>query len=405
MARTVFSNANLLDGENAARPGATVIVDNERILATHSNTSGPAQPQPNDRIVDLTGFSLMPGMVTGHFHAAYSQAGDSVVPHDASATKQALWAHGNALTALRCGYTSVVGAGTHFDIDATLADAIDSGVVQGPRFIPASRALTPSAVGEQSGEDAPFITCHGPDAFRSAALLEIQRGAKVIKLFAASGHALLGTREMTADELRAVVETAKAHGVRTRAHVGGRDQVLQCVRLGVDIIDHADGMDDECIEAFLEHGCFVLPSLHMPYLTSLDNNAPLAELFNPKDFEQMLGVVPKAAAAGVKFVPGDDYGIGVLPHGSYSGELACYVEQVGLSPLEVIKWATRNGGELMGIADLGTVAPGKLADLVVVDGDPSDDINILRDPERIVAVIKGGEVVCGELPVARAVTA
>jgi imidazolonepropionase-like amidohydrolase len=104
-----------------------------------------------------------------------------------------------------------------------------------------------------------------------------------------------------------------------------------------------------------------------------------------------------AAAAGVKFVPGDDYGFGALPHGSYSGELACYVEECGIDPLEVIRWATRNGGALTGIPDLGTIAPGKLADLLVVDGDPSRDIRVLMQPERLLAVFKGGQLVSGSI--------
>ena len=395
MNRTIYKNANLLDGENPARRGTTIVVEGDRITTVTSGASTP--PKATDEVIDLGGLTLMPGMVSGHYHAAYSQSGDHAVPMDAPESRQAYQALGNVQTALRLGYTSLVGAGTFFDIDANLAASIDSGAVTGPRLIPSSRAITPSPVGDR--EDSPYINHEGPDAVREATRREIERGAKVIKLFAASGHALLGTREMTEDELRAAVEVADEHGVRTRAHVCGRDAVMRCIRAGIRIIDHADGMDDECMEALVENNCFVLPSLFMPYLTKVDPNAPGAELFDPKDFDEMVSVLPKAIAAGVKFVPGDDYGFGVLAHGDYPGELACYVDGCGIDALEVIKWATRNGGELTGVPDLGTIAPGKIADMVVVDGDPSQDIHVLTKPERILAVIKSGELVSGKLPV------
>ncbi len=393
MARTYFRNANLLDGESSAKSGVTVVVDGDRIVSVDAEFGGSAEN--GDTVVDLGGRTLMPGMVLGHFHPAYSVAHS---PTDAPESKQAIWAQGNAMKLLKCGYTAGVGAGTFFDIDARLADAIDSGMVDGPRLIPASRAITPGPVGSVEREASPYIECHGAEAVRAAVEKEIERGAKIIKLFGASGHALLGAGAMSKEELRAAVEVADAHGVRTRAHVCGRDKVLECVEVGIHIIDHADGMDDTCIQAFLDNDCFVLPSLYMGWRSKVDPSLPGAELFFPEDFDYMRSMLPEAVEAGVKFVPGDDYGFGPLDHGDYPGELVCYVEECGIEPLEVIKWATRNGGELTGIEGLGTIAPGNLADMVIVDGDPSSDINVLTQPDRLVAVLKGGELVSGEMP-------
>ena len=392
MARTYLRNANLLDGERPAQPGVTVVIEDDRIVSVGSEGNSVRN---DDRVVDLRGRTLMPGMVVGHFHPAYSVAHSAT---EAPESKQAIWAQGNAMKALKCGYTAGVGAGTFFDIDARLADAIDSGVVEGPRLIPASRAIAPGRVGGMAPEASPYIQCRGAEAVRAAVEKEIERGAKIIKLFGASGHALLGAGAMSTEELRAAVEVAEAHGVRTRAHVCGRDKVLDCVEAGIRIIDHADGMDDACIQAFLDNDCFVLPSLYMGWQSKVDPSLPGAELFVPEDFDYMASVLPKAVEAGVKFVPGDDYGFGMLDHGDYPGELVCYVEQCGIDPLEVIKWATKNGGELTDIEGLGTIAPGSLADMVIVDGDPSVDINVLAQPDRIVAVLKGGALASGELP-------
>ena len=392
MARTYLRNANLLDGERPAQPGVTVVIEDDRIVSVSSEGNSVRN---DDRVVDLRGRTLMPGMVLGHFHPAYSVAHSAT---DAPESKQAIWAQGNAMRLLECGYTAGVGAGTFFDIDARLADAIDSGMVEGPRLIPASRAIAPGPVGGMAREASPYIECHGAEAVRAAVEKEIERGARIIKLFGASGHALLGAGAMSTEELRAAVEVAEAHGVRTRAHVCGRDKVLDCVEAGIRIIDHADGMDDACIQAFLDNDCFVLPSLYMGWQSKVDPSLPGAELFVAEDFDYMASVLPKAVEAGVKFVPGDDYGFGMLDHGDYPGELVCYVEQCGIDPLEVIKWATKNGGELAGIEGLGTIAPGSLADMVIVDGDPSVDINVLAQPDRIVAVLKGGALASGELP-------
>jgi imidazolonepropionase-like amidohydrolase len=118
------------------------------------------------------------------------------------------------------------------------------------------------------------------------------------------------------------------------------------------------------------------------------------------DFERMCRILPQANAAGVKLVIGDDYGAAGLPHGAYAGELALYVRQAGIAPLDVLRWATRHGAELMGLGDqLGTVAPGKLADLLVVDGDPTVDISILEDADKLLAILKGGVLIKDELHV------
>jgi len=398
MGRIVFRNANLLDGDNPARRNTTIVVEGERVTEV---SAGNVPPQAGDTVVDLHGMTLMPGMVSGHYHAAYSLGGDKV-PMGAPATQLALYALANVQKALRAGYTSVVGAGTFHDIDGRLAEAIDAGVVVGPRLIPSSRALSPKVTEDEPSEGAPWVKCWGPDDFRDAAISEIGRGAKIVKLFAAQGHAMRSCREMTFDELKAASDAAHERGARTRAHVCGTAQVMKCIEAGVDIIDHADWMDDAVIDALIAHNRFVLPSMYTPWLSSADPTCDGAEYYDKDDFEYMRAKVPVANARGVKFVPGDDFGFfDMAPHGDYSAELACYVEQVGISPLDVIRWATKFGGEMTGIPDLGTIAPGKLADMVIVDGDPSVDIRVLLDPARIVTVIKGGEVVSGQLPVAQ----
>ena len=394
MTSTIFINANLLDGENPARKGATVVVEDGRVAAT-----GHMAPRDGDTVVDLAGRTLMPGMVSGHYHAVYGRPdGKPGYTRDADPVQHAYWALGNAQVALRAGVTSVVGAATFDTIDATLAAAIDSGDVLGPRFVPASRALSPTVKDDSGQIISHGLQCDGPDAFRRGTLLEIERGAKVIKLFAGEGHGQFVGRDMTEAELRAAVDIAHEHGVRTRAHVAGRDNVLRCARVGVDILDHADGLDEACIDAIAEAGAFMVPSIYLPVVSLRNGGKDGSDYFDRATLDHTCSMLARAIDAGVKLVLGDDYGAAELPHGSYARELACYVDYAGIDPLEVIRWATRNGGAMTGLANLGTIATGKLADLLVVDGDPSTDITLLSQPERLVAVIKGGKVVSGHLP-------
>ena len=175
---------------------------------------------------------------------------------------------------------------------------------------------------------------------------------------------------------------------------------MLAIELGIDIVDHCDDMDDEVIAALVERGTFVVPSLHFPkvFLERFGSGLGFSAEAIRADLDRMCEMLPKADAAGVRLLLGDDYGAIGFAHGTYGGELDLYVNDAGLAPLAVIRWATRNGAALMGRSDeLGSVEPGMLADLLVVAGDPSTDIGVLSAGEPV-AVLKGGEVVAGRLP-------
>jgi imidazolonepropionase-like amidohydrolase len=197
---------------------------------------------------------------------------------------------------------------------------------------------------------------------------------------------------MTRDELAAAIDAAHERGVLIRGHLANKTAIMTAIELGIDIVDHCDDMDDDVIAACVETGTFVVPSIYFPKVFAPffpDNEAELAHMYD---------VLPKAEAAGVRLLLGDDYGATMFPHGSYGGELHTYVEDAGIAPLAVLRWATVNGAALVDRSDdLGTVEAGKLADLLIVDGDPSRDIATLADQPPL-AVLKGGEVVAGSLP-------
>ncbi|MEN8183386.1 MAG: amidohydrolase family protein [Myxococcota bacterium] len=412
MGRTVFTRANLLDGRSPARPDAAVIVEGERI--TRVCTHGSFNAAPGDRVLDLAGKTLMPGMHSCHFHASYHDYSLEIFPLgiDKPPGVLILRAARAVRQALESGFTSIVGAGGGDDIDAQLKLAVEDGIIPGPRIMAGSRDFgTRGGYIDLAnwwwrlGNVGAARLLSGPEEFRAAARDEIKRGAEILKLYVTGGHGNVRTEtsEFSRDELQAVVRAAHERGKKVRAHCAWKREILECIELGVDVIDHGDEIDTECIEAMGEAGTFLVPSaLFLDRLLALEDlrdpeTAPLVDA-TERELENVLRRVPEANEAGVKIVLGDDYGTIVLPHGTYADELAFYVKRVGIPPLEVIRWATLHGAELAGMGEqLGTVDEGKLADLLVVDGDPSIDITLLTKRENLVAIMKGGDFVKDEM--------
>jgi imidazolonepropionase-like amidohydrolase len=314
------------------------------------------------------------------------------------------------MKALRAGFTGAVGAGAANEIEPGVKQAIEDGLVIGPRFVPSGRELSTTGHGNDNSpwywdlrQTGSVHLCDGADGFRLGVREEIKRGAEIIKLFVTGGHGTLAPKErmeMTRDELAAAIETAHSRGVKIRGHIVNKAAIMLAIELGMDIIDHCDDMDDEVIAALVETDTQVVPSLHFPKVflerfgSGLGFNADAIRA----DLVRMCEILPKADAAGVSILLGDDYGAIGFAHGTYGGELELYVRDAGMSPASVLRWGTRNGALAMGRAsELGALAPGFLADFLVLDGDPGTDITILTRGGPT-AVVKGGNVLVGSLP-------
>jgi imidazolonepropionase-like amidohydrolase len=405
MGRTFFRRANLIDGRGAPRKNMTVVVEGNRIAAVAANGDAP-KPVAEDVVYDLGGRSLMPGMIQCHYHAAYDnleKLDDVDLKHPA--TMLALIAAKNAELLLRSGFTGAVGAGTLHNIDATLKRAIDAGITPGPRLLPCGREFVTTG---DSADVHPnwwklqmeggIAICDGPDQFRKAVRNEIKGGAEIIKLGVTGGHGFEFPAEimtMTLEEMRAAADTAHGRGKKIRGHIVSKRGIMAALDLKFDLIDHADQLDDECIERLVKQGTFVTPSLYFPHAMTEERrrggNHGYLDSEMERGLEHSYRMVPKAHAAGVKLVIGDDFGVAPLLHGDYAKELDVYVKGAGIPALDVIGWATRNGAEMLGMKDdLGTIETGKLADLLVVNGDPVKDITVLQYRENLDVVMKDG---------------
>ncbi len=412
MSRLVLTNAIVVDGDRTVLDHAHVVVDGTRI--TEVGTGPAPAPRPDDRLVDASGCTVMPGMVNCHFHATYHNLGSVPAPFGLEEPMglQAVRAVNSLALLVESGFTSAVSAGAPFAIDASMKVAIERGLIPGPRLVPCSRDVsTTGHAGDRSfpphweiGALGAIRPSDGPDEFRRSVRAEIKEGAEIIKMFVTGGHGTIGPKEqleMSREEMAAGIEAAHLRGVKVRGHIANTEAIHMALDLAIDVIDHADGMDDECIERIVASGTPVVPSMLFPsrFLESMGGVSLGFTDSMKEDIDAMAEILPRANAAGMCLVLGDDYGAIGLPHGRYGEELGYYADHVGIPALDVIRWATKHGAELMGRGhELGTVTAGKLADLLVVDGDPLADLSLLADRDNLLAVLKGGQLVKDHLP-------
>jgi imidazolonepropionase-like amidohydrolase len=414
VARLILAGGTVLDADGP-RPHSTVVVEDRRITAVCADGVADAalDARPEDRMVDLGGRTVMPGLVSSHFHATYHELGTKMAPFglEEPPALQAVRAAHHLEGALRCGFTGAVSAGAPFAIDASMKTAIAEGLFPGPRLMAGSRDVsTTGHAGDKSfpwywdvGARGAVNRSDGPDEFRRAVREEIKQGAEIIKMFVTGGHGTVAPAEqteMSPAELSAGIEAAHERGAKVRGHIANRDALHMALDAGIDVVDHGDGLDEAAIGRMVDQGTFLVPSQLFPARFAemmggggLGFGAAMAE-----DIERALAILPIANEAGVKLLCGDDYGAIGLPHGRYADELEFYVKEAGIAPLDVLRWATLHGAEVMGRAhELGAVREGFLADLLVVDGDPLADIGVLQDQARLVAILKGGTLVVDEL--------
>jgi imidazolonepropionase-like amidohydrolase len=205
---------------------------------------------------------------------------------------------------------------------------------------------------------------------------------------------------MTYDEMHAVVAAAHNHGLKVTGHCRATEGIKNALRAGYDTIEHGTFMDDEALEMLLSRDVACVPALQFEYASVVlgpEIGMPQAVIDGHKEtLEFGTASAKRILRAGGRLGMGGDYGFAWTPHGTYARELSFFVKHVGMTPLEVIKCATKTGAEIMGRGDeFGTVEAGKLADLLVVDGDVVADISILEDRSRFVAVMQGGVVKAG----------
>lgn len=401
----LLDDGYLIDGTGASPVphGSVLISDQGTILWAGRSADAPGLG-PDTRRVDVHGAALLPGFTDTHVHVL-SPGGGGVNPL-VNATHPASFHLLRATTSLRAtlhaGVTTVRDLG---GADLGVRQALEAGLVEGPRIRIAVALIGPTGGhGDStfpSGLSLNGITrisavADGEDECRKVTRTLIRAGADWIKV-ASSGGVWSPTDQpddegLSEDEIRAVVDVARRHGNRrVAAHAQGRDGIANAVRAGVASIEHGYQIDQQTIDAMLQRGTYLVPTL-----TTATRQPDQAKTL-PASYEKKMRWIkiarehiPVALAAGVKVALGTD--CGVADHGDNLTELARLVE-FGMTPMQAILAGTRNAAELLGMSEeIGSLEPGKRADVVVADGDPLTDISALANPDRVIMVIKDGQV-------------
>ncbi|HSA56549.1 MAG TPA: amidohydrolase family protein [Gemmatimonadaceae bacterium] len=396
-APVVLRAARMLDvASGQMLRNVTVVVTGDRITAVN-----PASPPAGASVMDLGDVTLLPGFIDAHTHLGGEiNANSFVEPVRETNVDAAFKAARYGRITVMAGFTTVRDFGG--DVTVALGHAVERGDVMAPRVVPSRNALGITGGHCDVTGFAPGVlelgpkdgVADGPWEVVEAVRYQIKHGAQVIKTCATAGvlsmEGPVGAQQYTEEELRAMVDEAARHGVKVAAHAHGTEGIKAAVRAGVASIDHGSMLDDEAIALMKQRGTYLVPTT---YLADRINLAVLPPLVRRKA-EMVLPLMReshrKAIAAGVKVAFGTD--AAVYPHGENAKEFAAYVK-LGMSPLEALRTATVHAADLLGKEDRGVIAPGRLADLIAVPGDPLQDITVT---ERVNWVMFGGRVIKDE---------
>jgi len=412
---TLLTNGQLVDGTSRPPvPNAAVIIENGRIAYAGPAAEAPPLPPDTPRI-DALGGTIMPGLVEAHFHATYFNIAaleDLDIKYPVEYVS--LLASVNTRLALECGYTAARSGGCLFNVDVWLKKAIEEDLIPGPRLAASGREIC-SAGGlmdwnpefRKIGMEGLVFIINGQEDARRAVRSLVKDGIEWVKTYPTGDAASPDMNDhhtlcMTFEEMHAVVATAHNHKLKVTGHCRATQGIKNALRAGYDTIEHGTFMDDEALDLLLQRDVPCIPALYFEKASiELGPEFGLPQSVIDGHQETLDGGAESARRilrAGGRLGMGGDYGFGWNPHGDYARELTFFVRDVGLTPLEVITCATKTGAEIMGRGDqFGTVEKGKLADLLVVDGDVTADISLLEDRSRFIAVLQGGIVKAGQL--------
>ena len=412
---TLIRNGQLIDGTGApAVPDAALVIENGLIKFAGPAAQAPAVPPDAERI-DARGGTIMPGLVEAHFHASYFNIAaleDLDIKYPVEYVS--LLSSVNTRLALECGYTAARSGGCLFNVDVWLKKAIETDLIPGPRLAASGREIC-SAGGlmdwnpefRKIGMEGLVFIINGQEDARKAVRALVKDGIEWVKTYPTGDAASPDINDhhtlcMTFEEMHAVVATAHNHKLKVTGHCRATQGIKNALRAGYDTIEHGTFMDDEAMDLLLERNTPVIPALYFEKVSverGPEFNLPQAVIDGHQ--ETLDGGAESARRilrAGGRLGMGGDYGFGWNPHGDYAKELVFFVKEVGLTPLEVIKCATKTGSEIMGRDhEFGTLEKGKLADVLVVEGDVVKDISVLTERAKFLAIMQGGVIKAGSL--------
>jgi imidazolonepropionase-like amidohydrolase len=396
--RTLVRTGHLLDVKTGAEPAAqTIIITGDRITGIAPTAS--TAKQSGDAEIDLTRYTVMPGLIDVHTHLTMTTNFDPYFELSMTPAKEAILGVENAKVTLEAGFTTVRNVGANDYTDVALRDEINAGHIPGPHMQVSGPALGITG-GHMDENLLPYeyhvhgqAVADGIPAVQHQVRENIKYGADLIKIGATGGVLSKGddpqASQYTLEEMQAIVADAHRLGRKVAAHAHGAQGILWASEAGVDSIEHGSYLNDEGIAMMKKHGTYLVPTAYL--IDWVQQYGKLPPLYQQKmkdvsAVEKQNAI--KAIKAGVKVALGTD--AAVYPHGLNAHEVDVYVNQFGMSPLAGIQTGTINAADLMGWTDrVGAIEPGKWADIIAIDGDPLKDVKILQ---HVNFVMKSGVV-------------
>jgi len=410
MTKTVFRDVSIFDGSGAQPfPGSVLIIDGRisQILRGASNFDIPGA-----RVIEGGGRFLMPGMTEAHTHFSWNDQPSLSAIQFMPPEEHILWCVRVARRYLDMGWTSAIGAAAAKPrLDVVLRNAISAKEFPGPRYLAGSQEITTiGGLGDNTLPHLPFqelnfgSVCSGPEEVRKSVRTFIKYGVDHLKINL-SGEYIAGipaeTSPFSEEEIAMLAAEAKLYGKRVAAHARSSESVKQCVRHGFEMIYHASFADEEALDMLEanQDKHFVAPGIGWLVRTCFNASEfgitpeVAARMGYQRELEIASETLRKIHKRGIRILPGGDYGFAWMPHGTNANDLQYFVDYVGMTATEALVAATRYGAQIMLREDeLGQIREGFIADLVLVDGNPLEDLGILTDPDRISLVMQEGVI-------------
>ncbi len=403
-----ISGGTLIDGTGAEPVARCDVLIEDGVITALGAAAATRAAELGEMVerIDAAGRTVMPGLIDAHTHLSFGEptGNDELFHHRTEGYSSMLSAY-NARKVLRAGVTSVLDADCLWNIGVELRDAIENGIVEGPRMRAGGQALmtmlggTAGRMISDDGTTGYATVVHDRDMMVREIRRQIKYGVDWIKVMITGLIPSMKGPEVKVwsyEEIRTVCDTAHELNTKVVGHCRNAASTRDAARAGMDLIYHSSYLDEEALAAVVESGAALCPTFTLlgnlaDYGEKMGTAPELLEVFRA-EIEVTASMLAKAHAAGVKILTGSETGFAVTPVGEWHArELEMLVHYVGMSPLEAITCATSNGALAMRMeGELGSVVEGQLADVLVIDGDPLADIRILQDRRRISEVISRG---------------
>lgn len=403
MTTILFDNGSVIDGRGSAVQVMSVLVENDRITAVGPQAAARSRHQPNLQIIDLSGKTLMPGLIDAHCHLSFDDAGsNSEIFFQRRHALSAITAIYNAKKLLRAGVTGILDPDSVFENMVDVRDAVNAGLAQGPRIACGCYALITGVGGtaggliRDTGVTGYYKVVNGTDEIVAEVRRQVKVGADWIKVHVsgvAPHYAHRGEQcSWTLDELKLICEVAHDLGVPVMGHCRGDVSNQRAALSGMDLIFHATGMSEETTSLLIDRKIPVCPAMTfqanmIDFGAELGTDASLISLFE-REITDSAANMQRLHQAGVPLLCGSEAGFSMVPYGHWHyREMEVFMRYFGMSPLQAIQCATQSGAIALKMAGkTGEIAPGMKADLLVVDADPVQDIRVLGRNDAIESV-------------------